>query len=118
MLADRGFDIEEELRERNIKWNIPAFLKGREHFEDKELDDSRKVANVRIHIERAVRKVKEFQILSGTVPLTLGPSLENIWIICCHLANFTGNLINPDTLTAPSFEGEVEEDSDEIEEIE
>lgn len=72
---------------------MPAFLSGQDQFTTTQLVDSRNIATVRVHVERAVRKVKEFEILR-CVPITLCPMLEKIWIVCGHLANFTGTLIN------------------------
>ena len=54
IMADRGFTIEEELFQKRAKLNIPAFTKGQKQLEDNDVTDTRRIANVRIHVERAI----------------------------------------------------------------
>ncbi|KAK3108725.1 hypothetical protein FSP39_014186 [Pinctada imbricata] len=93
LMVDRGFDISPDLETRGAKLIMPSFLSGQNQFTTTQLVDSRNIATVRVHVERAVRKVKEFEILKS-VPITLCPMLEKIWNVCGHLANFTGTLFN------------------------
>jgi hypothetical protein len=92
VMADKGFDIEEDLKERNLSLTIPPFLENQAQFTSQQLAATRNIAAVRVHVERAIRKVKEFEILRHTVPISLCPMLEKIWTVCAHLANFTGSL--------------------------
>ncbi|XP_058624152.1 uncharacterized protein LOC131535098 [Onychostoma macrolepis] len=50
VMADRGFLIREELLCRGASLVIPAFTKGKNQLSHKEVIDSRKTANVRIHV--------------------------------------------------------------------
>ncbi|KAF4527682.1 hypothetical protein B566_EDAN012648 [Ephemera danica] len=93
IMADRGFDMDSDIKERGISIVNPAFHRGRDQFESHENIKSRQLAQVRVHVERAVRKIKEFKILEGVIPITLVPMLDRIWTVCVHLANFTGDLI-------------------------
>lgn len=94
IMADRGFDVEEELQLLGISLKIPDFLGKRGQFPTGELARSRDLAAVRVHVERAMRKIKEFRILSQKLPISLTPMADKIWICCCHLANLTGVLIH------------------------
>ena len=71
---------------------MPPFLEDQGQFTVEQLTVTKDIAAVRVHVERAVRKVKEFEILRNTVPISLGPMLEKTWFVCAHLANFTGSL--------------------------
>ena len=51
ILADRGFTIAEELATRGAYLKIPSFTKDRKQMPAKDVDNSRKISNVRIHIE-------------------------------------------------------------------
>ena len=71
VLADRGFNVQESLAYRGATLNIPAFTKGKAQLPAVDVEETRKLANVRIHIEHvipvgAVRQ--RFQILSTTTP--------------------------------------------------
>lgn len=90
LMADRGFDIEADVINRGGTLIMPSFLQGQDQFTEEQLKESRNIATVRVHVERAVRKIKEFEILSNTVPISMCPMLPKIWLVCGHLANFTG----------------------------
>ena len=50
VLADRGFLIGEELPNQNATLIIPAFTKGKSELSAKEVETTRKIAHVRIHM--------------------------------------------------------------------
>ena len=61
-MADRGFDIEEDLIVRGVRLNIPPFLRGKRQFEEDELISTRRIASLRTHVERAMERIKKFHI--------------------------------------------------------
>ncbi|XP_058608526.1 uncharacterized protein LOC131525172 [Onychostoma macrolepis] len=87
VMADRGFLIREELLCRGGSLVIPAFTKGKNQLSHKEVIDSRKTANVRIHVERAIGRMKKFRILKTTWELRLVKSADNIVTIIAALVN-------------------------------
>ena len=69
ILADRGFNIGDELAIRGAKLQIPAFTKGKKQFSPIEVQHPRKLAHVRIHVERVIGQLKKkYSILQGTYP--------------------------------------------------
>lgn len=52
------FTIGEDLFVRKVKLNIPAFMKGRTQLSEKENVESRRIALDRIHVERAIARLK------------------------------------------------------------
>ena len=73
--------------------NIPAFLSGRYQLTEKEALESQTVASVRIHVERAIQRVKKFKQIRNEIPLVLHGSVNQIWTVCCLLSNFMPPLI-------------------------
>ena len=75
--------------------NIPAFLDGREQLIKGEVKESQSIASVRIHVERAIQRVKKFRQLYAMkyVPLVLYGSINQIWTVACLLRNFLPPLI-------------------------
>ena len=53
----------------------------------------RQIAKLRIHVERAIGRIKQYRILSSIVPLTLVNSIDSIWGICCALSLFHPPLV-------------------------
>ena len=51
VMGDRGFTIDEALKQLKVDLNIPAFLGGRSQLTK---------ASVRIHVERAISRIKKF----------------------------------------------------------
>lgn len=93
VMADRGFTIRDLLNERKVSLNIPAFTYRRNQLTNEETTRTRRVANVRIHVERAIQRLKIFKILSQTVPISMSPKLDNILTICAGLVNLRSALI-------------------------
>ena len=51
VLADRSFDIAESVRAMRATLHIPAFTRGKSQLSALEIEETRKIANVRIHVE-------------------------------------------------------------------
>ena len=59
VMADRGFNIQDDLTPLGVKINIPPFLKGKMQLEPEELVETRRIASLRIHVERAMERIKK-----------------------------------------------------------
>jgi len=88
IMADRGFDIEEDLIIRGVRLNIPPFLKGKKQFEEHEIIATRRIASLRIHVERAMERIKNFHIFDRVLPATLTDIADRLFFVCCILSNF------------------------------
>lgn len=58
VLADRGFDIADSVGFHGARLYIPAFTKGKKQLSALEVEQTRKLANVRIHVERVIWLVR------------------------------------------------------------
>ena len=67
-MADRGFTIKDVLSELNIGLNIPPFLEKRKQLPSEEIEVGRTIASLRIHVERAIGRIKHFRILKSIIP--------------------------------------------------
>ena len=67
VMADRGFTIRDILMERKVDLNIPPFLNGRAHFTAGEEIRTRRIARVRIHVERAIGRLKNYRMLRNVI---------------------------------------------------
>ena len=71
IMADRGFTIQKELSPFNVSLNIPPFMEGRDQLPADEVQKGRQIASLRIHIECVIGHIKNFSILTGTLPLSM-----------------------------------------------
>jgi len=94
IMTDRGFTIEDSLTPLGVGLNIPPFLSGRQQMDAAEVVETQQIASLRIHVERAIRRVKEYDILAGIMPASLAGSANQIWTVCCLLTNLQSPLIS------------------------
>ena len=71
-MVDRGFDIKDIVLE-GVTVNMPPFLAGRDQLTAAETEETMTIASVRIHVERAIGRIKTYHILDGNLPNTLSP---------------------------------------------
>jgi len=72
--------------------NLPAFLSGKTQFTKEEAIFSRKVAGCRIHVERAIQRLKTYKILDY-VNTPLRPFIDKIVQVCAVLVNLQSPII-------------------------
>ena len=66
--ADRGFDIRDSVGVMKARLNIPAFTKGKNQLSALEIEETRTIANVRIHVERVIGNIRQkYPILQNTL---------------------------------------------------
>ena len=59
VLADRGFTITDDIALRGAKLVIPSFFtKGKTQLSQKEVETSKQLSQVRIHVERIIGLLK------------------------------------------------------------
>ena len=77
-MADRGFNIHDMLEPMQVHLNIPAFLSGRSQLTKDEVKKSQTIASVRIHVERAIQRIKKLRQIRNEIPLSLHGSINQI----------------------------------------
>jgi hypothetical protein len=87
-MADRGFNIEDDLVLLGVKLNMPPFLKGKYHLDTSEMIETRRIASVHIHVERAMERIKNFHIFSRVLSTSLTDLSNQMFFICAILSNF------------------------------
>jgi hypothetical protein len=88
-MADKGFDVQDILAERGAILSVPPKRKpGQVQLSKEEIFETQQIACVRIHVERAIRRVKGWHIFDHEIPLSLYSSINQMWSICCMLVNF------------------------------
>ena len=93
ILADRGFNIKEELSALGATLKIPSFTKGKKQLSGGEVDTLRQLSSVRIHVERVIGRIKKFRLLQTTLPLTQVDLLDDIMVIVCGLVNINNSVV-------------------------
>ena len=93
VMADRGFQIKEDLLHYYCSLNVPPGARAKSQMTVAECRQTKMVANLRIHVERAINRIKEFKLLKNTMPINILPLADNIIKVCAALYNIQPPLI-------------------------
>ncbi|XP_029943145.1 uncharacterized protein LOC115385308 isoform X2 [Salarias fasciatus] len=93
VLADRGFLIRDELAAYGATLRIPHFTKGKKQLSAQEVDTSRQLSRVRIHVERVIGRWKNFKILQTVIPVSQVNILDDVVIVCGALTNLCKSVV-------------------------
>ena len=88
VMADRGFDIQDDLTSLGVKLNVPPFLKGKKQLSPQEMIETRWIASARIHVERAMERIKNYHIFDKVLPRSLSDVTNQMFYVCAVLSNF------------------------------
>ena len=94
VLADRGFLIAEELANRNATLITSAFTKGKSQLSAKEVETTQKIAHVRIHVKRAIERLKIFNILCTNMSMYMVPHADSFVTNCSAICNLQPKLVS------------------------
>ena len=102
MLADRGFDNEEDVARMQASLKIPAFTHGCMQLSPQEVEKTRHLANVLIHIERVIGATRQrFSILMSCMPIDFvkpkvpgeRATVDKIITVCSALNNLCSSVV-------------------------
>ncbi|XP_026293106.1 uncharacterized protein LOC113217424 [Frankliniella occidentalis] len=98
ILADRGFLIDDMVSSCYAKVIIPGFKKDLQQISPSEVERTRKIANVSVHVERVIGSLRQkYTILGSTIPISLLTNdhvfFDEIVHLCCCLVNFCESVV-------------------------
>ncbi|XP_063070700.1 uncharacterized protein LOC134461770 [Engraulis encrasicolus] len=102
VLAVLGFDIEESVGLMCAEVKIPAFTRGHFQLEARDVENTRKIAHLRTHVERVIGTVRnKYTFLSAKVPISIvlpregeeKTFLDKIVSVCCTLTTMSRSVV-------------------------
>lgn len=96
ILADRGFTIRDDIEVHGAKLEIPAFTRGKSQLSQRDVEMSKKLSQVRIHVERVIGLLKnKYTLLQGKIPVNMlkhkddidESNIDRILTVCASLTN-------------------------------
>ena len=95
VMADQRFGIEDLLAEKKATLNIPPFRQeGCSQLSAREVEETRRIARVRIHVELVIGQAKNFNFINEIMPITLVPMADDLVRVCFYLVNFDKPLMS------------------------
>lgn len=104
IMVDKGFMIENECAENYLQLIRPPFLKKKEQFSKEEAEQTADIAHARVHVERAIQRIKLFNILNDQIDWFIIPYINDVMNVVCALVN-----LSPPILAANKFENCINE---------
>jgi hypothetical protein len=102
ILADRGFTCNDYAGIAMAEIKMPPFTKGKKQLSKVEIDWSRELSSVRIHVERVLGCVEQgCTILNGTLPISFikessaatDATIDKLLRVCCALFNLSPPIV-------------------------
>ena len=93
VMADKGFTIQ-DLLPVGVSLNIPPFLGSSAQMPAEDVVRTQEIASLRIHVERAINKIKNFHIWDGVLPLSLFGIVNQMWTVCIYICNVQDPIIS------------------------
>ncbi|KAG8181591.1 hypothetical protein JTE90_013553 [Oedothorax gibbosus] len=92
VIADGEFKIEDELKEIGVGLIRPVFLKDGIQFRTLEGTEKKGVSSLRVHIERAISRIKKFKYFDDALSYSPLHNLNEAFYITAFLSNFNASL--------------------------
>ena len=93
VLFDKGFNVQDLFLQKQVKCELPPFLRSKRKFTRSEVYHGKRVARARIHIERVMGRLKEFRLLEHSLPINMIDMCDHIWTIAAAIVNLQPPLV-------------------------
>ncbi|NJL58050.1 transposase family protein [bacterium] len=117
LMADKGFNIAKELKERGVQLIILDFKgRNRSQLTPAEVSHCESVSSARIHVERIIQRIRTFHILDSTLHINQQDITSQVFRVCSYLVNFQMPIVNlrQDIKLGPSGVGNDDEEYESI----
>ena len=98
----KGFDIAESVGLKQASLHTPVFTRDKLQLSALEIEDTRNIANVQIHVERVISCVRQkYTVSRSTLPINFVtkrvneevPILDHTVCVCCALNNLCDSVV-------------------------
>ena len=105
VLADRGFNIAESVGMHCAQVKLPAFTRGKKQLSPCDVESTRKLANLRIHVGRVIGTIRQkYTMLQSTLPIDYlhhqheedYTTIDKIVTVCCAITNLSDSAVPSD----------------------
>lgn len=95
LMVDKGVSIENECTNKCIKLHIPPFMRA-ERLTPAEASRNESIARARIHVERAIQRIKIFKIMTEKLNASVLGLIDDIIVTVCGVVNLSPPILKDD----------------------
>ena len=94
VMADKGFLIKDQLARVGARLAMPHFLSHKGQLSPQECELNKKVASLRIHVERYMEHLKNWHFFDRVIRISCANIASGTWIVVACLSNFLPPIIS------------------------
>lgn len=94
VMVDKGFNIDAQCESLGLGIVQPPFLRQKAQFTADDATRTIKIARARVHVERAIQRMKIFKVLKGLVPWETVGVLDDIFIVIAGIVNLSAPILS------------------------
>lgn len=92
-MADRGLQVQDLMASKNVQVNTPTTMKGVNQLPADTVIRDRRIASVRVHVERVIGLAKTYRMLKNVLHASETKYGDKIIFVCFSLCNFRQNIM-------------------------
>ncbi|KAK3926027.1 THAP domain-containing protein 11 [Frankliniella fusca] len=96
VMVDKGFMIEKECIERNLRMIRPPFLSKKKALSKAEAIRTAEIARARVHVERSIKQIRDYAIMTDQISSYLVPYMNDIALVCVAMVNLSSPILAMD----------------------
>lgn len=100
VMVDKGFLIDQLCLEHHVEMVRPPFLRKKKQLSKHDAEKNRSIAAARVHVERAIQRMKQYKILAGNLGIELFPYIDDILQVIAGIVNLSKPIFTNDKFLA------------------
>ncbi|XP_077497663.1 uncharacterized protein LOC144108263 [Amblyomma americanum] len=94
VMVDKGFCIDDMCAIRGLGVVQPPFLRSEEQFSAEDATKTVHIARARVHVERAIQRMKVFKVLKGPILWDLVGALDKVMVVIAGIVNLSAPILS------------------------
>lgn len=98
IMVDKGILIEKECEDKLVRLIRPPFLRKQKQFTKEDAAATAEIARARVHVERAIQRIKIFKILKEQFNWYLIPYADEIMTVIAAVVNLSSPILSDEKI--------------------
>ncbi|XP_037529650.1 uncharacterized protein LOC119406933 [Rhipicephalus sanguineus] len=100
VMVDKGFLIDQLCLNYHVEMVRPPFLRKSKQLSKHDAEKNQSIAAARVHVERAIQRMKQYKILTSNLGIELFPYVDDIMQVIAGIVNLSKPIFTSDKFLA------------------